>query len=182
MSKTYERKRDSLFAIIQDKSHRLLTTKTNISTNPIFTKAGIEDLGRFFSNVIHDMPHIWSGSASIAAIHSKLRNNKYKPSRDHFNSRQRCGEELVILIRKCFGDRRAPTLKEVECILDRARRVHYVTEKENQKARPFMAQQMTHEQAYQAADITLRHNTQDLFSKRGRKTVEWKREMNRKYR
>lgn len=181
MSKAYDRKRDNLFNTIEDKSHRLLTTKQALSKNPIFTEEGIRDLGRDFSNAIHDMPTIWSGSASVAAIHTKLRNNKYKPSRDHFHSRQRCGEELARLIVQCYGKNRAPTLKEVEVILNRARQVHYVTERENQKARPFMAKLLTHKQAYKSAGIKLRHNTQDLFSKRGRKTKQWKRDMNRKY-
>src|SRR5665213_1626956 len=124
MSKAYERKRDNLFNTIEDKSHRLLTTKQALAKNLIFTDEGIRDLGRDFSNAIHDMPTVWSGSASIAAINSKLRNNKYKPSRDHFHSRQRCGEELARLVVSCYGDGRAPTLKEVESILDRARQVH----------------------------------------------------------
>ncbi len=181
MSKSYERKRDNLFNTIQDKSHRLLTTKDALLKNPIFTDEGLRDLGRDFSNAIHDMPHVWSGSASIAAIKTKIRNSKYKPSRDHFHSRQRCGEELVKLIISCFGEARAPTLKEVEEILDRARQVHYVTEKENQNARPHMAKLMTHKQAYKAAGIILRHNTEDLFSKRGPKTKQWKEEMRKKY-
>lgn len=181
MSKSYERKRDNLFNNIKDKSHRLLTTKGSLSSNPIFTDEGLRDLGRDFSNAIHDMPHVWSGSASIAAIKCKLRNPKYKPSRDHFHSRQRCGEELVLLIRCCFGEGRSPTLKQVEEVLDRARQVHYVTEKENQNARPFMAKQLTHKQAYKAADIKLKHKTHDLFSKRGPKTKEWKNAMVDKY-
>jgi hypothetical protein len=181
MSKSYERKRDNLFNNIKDKSHRLLTTKKEAVLNPIFTEEGLRDLGRDFSNAIHDMPYVWSGSASLAAIKSKLRNPKYKPSRDHFHSRQRCGEELVLLIRSCFGQGRSPTLKEVEEVLDRARQVHYVTEKENQNARPYMAKQMTHKQAYKAAGIILRHKTQDLFSKRGPKTKQWKDEMVAKY-
>lgn len=180
MPTSYERKRDNLFNNIKDKSHRLLTTKGSLS-NPIFADEGLRDLGRDFSNAIHDMPHVWSGSASIAAIKAKLRNPKYKPSRDHFHSRQRCGEELVLLIRSCFGEGRSPTLKEVEQILDRARQVHYVTEKENQSARPHMAMQMTHKQAYKAAGIILKHKTQDLFSKRGPKSKIWKDAMVDKY-
>ena len=181
MSKAYERKRDNLFNTIQDKSHRLLTSKEAFSKNPIFTEDGLKDLGRDFSNAIHDMPTLWSGSASIAAIKAKLKNSKYKPSKDHFHSRQRCGEELVLLIRKCFGKGRSPTLNEVERILDKARQVHYVTEKENQKARPYMAKQLSHKRAYKAANIILKHKTQDLFSKRGPKTKQWKDDMVDKY-
>lgn len=181
MSKSYERKRDNLFNTIQDKSHRLLTTKQALVKNTIFTEDGIRDLGRDFSNAIHDMPPIWSGSASISAIHCKLRNYKYKPSRDHYHSRQRCGEELVKLIKYCYGDNRSPTLEEVETILNRARRVHYVTERENQKARTFMAKMLTHKQAYNAAGILLKHNTQDLFGKRGPKSKAWKAQMTQKY-
>lgn len=185
MSKVYERRLGILFTQIQAISHLLLTAKKEPLKDPIFTTKGIEDWGRTFSNMIHDMPALWSGSSSYALIDQKLRclrtNQKVKPSRDHFNSRQRCGEELAILITRCFGRQRAPTLKEVESILDRARRVHYVTEQENQRARPFMAQQMTPEQAYKYAGIKLRHNTQDLFSKRGRKPAQWKRDMYRKY-
>lgn len=181
MSKSYERKRDNLFNNIKDKSHRLLTTKEALSNNSIFTDEGLRDLGRDFSNAIHDMPTLWSGSASIAAINAKLRNLKYKPSRDHFHSRQRCGEELVMLIRSCFGEGRSPSLKEIEEILSKARQVHYVTEKENQKARSFMAQLMSHKRAYKAAGIELLHNTHDLFSKRGPKTKQWKNDMTQKY-
>lgn len=181
MSKAYERKRDNLFNNIKDKSHRLLTTKKEAVLNPIFTDEGLRDLGRDFSNAIHDMPTLWSGSASIAAIKAKLRNPKYKPSKDHYHSRQRCGEELVRLILSCYGNNRSPTLKEVEEILNKARQVHYVTEKENQSARPHMAQQLTHKQAYKAAGIILKHKTQDLFSKKGPKTKQWKDAMVDKY-
>lgn len=180
MSKSYERKRDNLFSNIKDKSYRLLNIKEALK-HPIFTNEGLRDLGRDFSNAIHDMPTVWSGSASLAAIANKLRNNKYKPSKDHFHSRQRCGEELARLIVSSFGNARTPTLKEVEVILGKARQVHYVTERENQRARPFMAQHMSHKQAYKAANIQLRHNTHDLFSKRGPKTKQWKKDMTHKY-
>lgn len=181
MSKVYERKLEILLTQVESLSHLLLTKKKEPLKDPIFTKKGIEDWGRNFGNTIHDMPGKWSGSASIAAIQNKLRNIKYKPSRDHYNSRQRCGEEIATLIVKCFGKQRAPNVNEIEEIVDRARCVHYVTVRENQRARPYMARQMSPEAAYKAAGIKLKHRTHDLFGKRGRKSKTWKKDMLHKY-
>lgn len=179
MSKAYERKRDVLF--VHCKALYDLLLKEGLK-NPIFKDQKTKEVwGRNFGNMIHDMPVLWSGSASVEACSRKARNTKYKPSKDHFNSRQRCGEELVTLIIKCYGRQRPPILIEIETILDRARQVHYVTERENQNARPYMAKQLTPEQAYKAAGIKLRHDTQELFAKRGRKTAETKKYLRRKY-
>lgn len=179
MSKVYERKRDVLF--VHAKALYDLLLKEGLK-NPIFADQKTKEVwGRNFGNMIHDMPVLWSGSASLEACARKLANPKYKPSKDHYNSRQRCGEELVALIIKCYGYQRSPTLVEIEAILNRARRVHYVTERENQTARAFMAKQMTPQEAYKKAGIKLNHKTHDLFGRRGRKTVQYKRDMKKKY-
>lgn len=179
MSKVYERQRDVLFAQVKGLYNTLLTEG---AMNPVCTDADTRDTwARNFGNMIHDMPVIWSGSASKAAIDNKIRNSKYKPSKDHYNSRQRCGNEIVETIITCYGNLTPPTLRQIEMILNRARRVHYVTERENQRARTFMAKNVTPMQAYKSAGIKLVHHTQDLFSRKGRRSVQYKRDIKRKY-
>ena len=180
MSKVYKCKLQTLFTLIEDTSHRLLTSKRPLE-HRIFKPEGVEEYGRNFGNIIHDMPAIWSGYASPAAILSKLDNVKFEVSADHYNSRQRCGEEIAILIKKAFGSGRAPTLVEIERIVYKARKVHYVLKEENQLVRKFMAKQMTPKEAYKAAGIKL-HEAGELFSKRGRPSVVWKDKMEKKYR
>lgn len=179
MSKVYKHKLQTLLALIEDTSHRLLTSKRPLE-HRLFKPEGVEEYGRNFGNIIHDMPPIWSGYASPAAILFKLTTTNFEVSADHYNSRQRCGEEIAILIKKAFGSNRAPTLEEVEQIVTRARQVHYVLKEENQRVRKFMAEQMTPKQAYKAAGIKL-DEARELFSKRGRPSAVWKAKMKKKY-
>ena len=180
MSKSYKRKLHTLLALIEDTSNSLLNS-TKPLEHRIFKAEGVEEYGRHFGNIIHDMPAIWSGYASPACILSKLDNSKFEVSADHYNSRQRCGEEIAILIKKTFGNGRAPTQKEIERIVSKARKVHYVLKEENQRVRKFMAQQMTPKAAYKAAGIKL-HEARELFGKLGRPSKAWKEKMEKKYR
>jgi hypothetical protein len=126
------------------------------------------------------MSNLWSGYASHAVIHKKVRNFNTTASADHYHSRQRCGEEIAILIKRCFGEGRVPKDDEVVRIVRKARRVHYVTSEENQRLRKFMAEGLTWKQAYKAASVKL-VEARDLFTQRGQPSKSWKSRMTKKY-
>jgi hypothetical protein len=180
MSDAYERKLYSLLTLIEDTTHKLLTDDHPLE-HRIFQPEGTEEYGRNFGNIIHDMPAVWSGYASRSAIISKLDNLNFEISQDHYNSRQRCGEELAQLIMSAFGKNCKPFESDIIKIINKARRVHYVLKEENQILRKFMAEQMTPSQAYKAANITL-FKAKELFTHKGRPSKAFKIKMENKFR
>lgn len=177
MSKSYEDKLRKLFEVCEDTVAGLLKAKKpferKIFTNP-------SNYARMFANDIHDMSTIWTGYASLSAVQKKLKDSKYKPTKDHFHSRQRGGEKLVHLLLTRYGEGKMPSFEEVKKIVDKYREVHYVTSEENNKLKNLMNVPCTHKQAYLQAKIEI-IKADDLFGKRGRKTADWTKQMEKKY-
>lgn len=136
--------------------------------------------GRKYANLLHDMPNIRTGLASKAAISTKLKNFRWKHSEDHFHSRQRGGEAIVQYIKKCFGAQTEPELTCIKKIVDKYRRVHIVTKQENNKLSKIMEPGISPKQAYKQGGVQLLE-AEELFTKRGRHSDEWKTLMRRKY-
>jgi len=177
MSQSYEDKLRKLFEVCEDTVAGLLKAKKpfdrKIFTNP-------SSYARLFANEIHDMSVIWTGYASRSAVLKKLKDPKYKPTKDHFHSRQRGGEKLVRLMLKRFGEGKLPGFDEVKAIVDKYREVHYVTSQENNKLKNLMDVPCTHKQAYEQAQIEI-IQAKDLFGKRGRQSEAWRQKMLDKY-
>lgn len=144
-----------------------LLTNDHEDPHPIYAVRGIEEYGRMFGNLIHDIPYKWSGYASIEAIRKKRENKRYKPSADHYNSRQRCGQELVYLILKYTDERKVPPADKVLKIINKSIKVHYVLREQNTNVRPFMAKGMSPGRAYRKAGIRLRKAT-TVFKQRNK--------------
>lgn len=177
MSKSYEDKLRKIVEVCTNTVAGLLKAKKPFETE-IFQNPG--GYARTFANEIHDMSTIWTGYASLSAILRKLRTPTYKPTKDHFHSRQRGGEELVKLMKASYGQGVLPEPKAIQAIVDKYREVHYVTAQENNKLKHLMDVPCTHKQAYSQAKINIRL-AKDLFGKRGRKSKSWKEEMLAKY-
>lgn len=177
MSKSYDDKLRKIFEVCEDTVAGLLKAKKpferKVFTNP-------SSYARMFANDIHDMSTIWTGYASHAAVQNKLKQGSYKPTKDHFHSRQRGGERLVRLMLKRYGEGNIPSFDEVQRIVDKYREVHYVTTEENNKLKNLMNVPCTHKQAYEQADIRI-IKAADLFGKRGRQSKVWKEAMAIKY-
>lgn len=177
MSKSYEDKLRKIFEVCEDTVAGLLKAdkpfERKVFTNP-------SSYARMFANDIHDMSTIWTGYASPTCVQKKLKNPSYKPTKDHFHSRQRGGEKLVHLMIKYFGKGKVPPFKEVKAIVDKYREVHYVTTEENNRLKHLMVTPCTHKQAYLQANIKVIF-AKDLFGKRGRQSKVWKEEMKKKY-
>jgi hypothetical protein len=177
MSKSYEDKLRKIYEVCEDTVAGLLKSKNPFSRKIFQNPSGY---ARMFANDIHDMSTTWTGFASHAAVLKKLKDPTYKPTKDHYRSRQRGGEKLVRLLLKRFGAGQMPTFEEVQKIVDRYREVHYVTKEENNKLKHLMDVPCTHKQAYEQANIHIIHAT-DLFGTRGRRSVSWKEDMEKKY-
>lgn len=177
MSKSYDDKLRKIFEVCEDTVAGLLKSKKpferKVFTNP-------SSYARMFANDIHDMSTIWTGYASHVCVQKKLKTPSYKPTKDHFHSRQRGGEELVRLMQKRYGEGKIPTFTEVQNIVDKYREVHYVTAGENNKLKNLMNVPCTHKEAYAQAKIKIRL-AKDLFGKRGRQSKTWREEMLDKY-
>jgi hypothetical protein len=177
MSKSYEDKLRKIYEVCEDTVAGLLKSKSPF-TRKVFTNPS--SYARMFANDIHDMSTIWTGYASHACVRKKLRDPAYKPTKDHFHSRQRGGEKLVRLMLKRYGEGVLPSFEEVKKIVDKYREVHYVTAEENNKLKNLMNIPCTHKQAYEQAKIEVVH-AKELFGKRGRQSQAWKEEMQNKY-
>lgn len=136
--------------------------------------------GRDYANMIHDMPNVWTGLASQAAIAGKLADPKFRFSEDHYHSRQRGGEEIVRLIIKCYQKKTKPKFSTVKKIIDKYCHVHYVTKEENNRLKHTMEPGKTWEQAYKECGVLLT-DARELFGKRGRHSEVWKQEMHDKF-
>lgn len=173
----YDTKLRKVFQSVESHSHYLLRHKKPLECVLFQDFKGV---GRDYANMIHDIPSVWSGLASQSAIRNKLNNVKSKHSEDHFYSRQRGGEEIVTLILKTFGQGRSPTFEEVRAIIDKYCHVHYVTREENNILKHIMEPGMRWKQAYSQAGVLL-VNAKELFGKRGRRSEEWKKQMQVQY-
>lgn len=177
MSKSYEDKLRKIFEVCEDTVAGLLKAKKpferKVFTNP-------SSYARMFANDIHDMSTIWTGYASTAAVQRKLKDPSYKPTKDHFHSRQRGGELLVRLMLECYGQGKLPAFTDIKKIVDKYREVHYVTAEENNKLKNLMVVPCTHKQAYSQAKIKIIH-AEELFGKKGRKSKVWQEQMRSKY-
>lgn len=178
MSKSYDVKLRKIFEVCEDTVAGLLKAKKPFERK-VFTDPS--SYARMFANDIHDMSTIWTGYASPACVQKKLKTPSYKPTKDHFHSRQRGGERLVRLMIKCFGEGKLPPFEEVKKIVDKYREVHYVTAQENNRLKHLMVVPCTHKQAYEQAKIEV-ILAKDLFGKRGRQSKAWKEAMQQKYR
>jgi hypothetical protein len=177
MSKSYEDKLRKIYEVCED------TVAGLLKANKPFERKVFENpssYARMFANDIHDMPVIWTGYASAAAVQKKIKDSKYKPTKDHFHSRQRGGQKLVRLMIKYFGKGELPPFAEVKKIVDKYREVHYITSQENNKLKHLMDVPCTHKQAYEQAKIEIL-KAEDLFTKRGRQSQAWKDAMKEKY-
>lgn len=173
----YDTKLRKVFESVESHSQYLLSHETPL-TRVLFED--IRGVGRDYANMIHDIPNVWTGLASQAAIRAKLNDVKFRHSEDHYMSRQRGGEELVQLILTRFGDGISPSLDEVEKIIQRYRRVHYVTKDENNTLKHIMEPGKEWQVAYSEAGVLLT-DARDLFTRRGRHSEVWKNDMNTKY-
>lgn len=129
-------------------------------------------LSRMLSQVIYDTPTKFSGLASVSAIKRKIECPMYKPTKEHFNVRQMCGERLIQLLHAPF------TELHVRDIMINACSVHYVTSEENQILRKY--QPVYGDAAYDKANIIL-VEAEELFSKRGRQSAKWHQQMKNKF-
>jgi len=177
MSKSYETKLRKIVEVCENTVAGLLKAKKPFEKELFLNPSGY---ARTFANEIHDMPTIWTGFASHTAVQRKLKNPKYKPTKDHFHSRQRGGDELVRLMVKCYGDGKLPQFEAIKAIVDKYREVHYVTAQENNKLKHLMNVPCTHKEAYRQAEIKV-ISVKDLFGKRGRQSKAWRAQMIAKY-
>lgn len=177
----YERLRDKVYFLLNNKKTKDLIYKQS------------RVVARSIANDIHDAPALWIKKASIAQVQqqlekiTQLKSKIPPPTLDHFRSRQRGGDKLVDLVLQCIIENRLPQKQEVTSIVRQYRQVSFITPSENQTLKKYMGKDKklkrvyTHQEAYELAKITLIPINDDLFTRRGRRTKHWVKQMKDKY-
>lgn len=134
---------------------------------------------RMLGQMLYEAPKLHTGMVSIRLIEEKLNNFSSRGCLEHHQSRQKGGSALVDLIDTALATGVDPTKEQVRAIALIYCQVHYTTAYENAQLRKHQ-RKCSSEAAYRRANIQL-VEARDLFTKKGRHSTEWKKQMIAKY-
>lgn len=134
---------------------------------------------RMLGQVLYEAPKLHTGMVSVRLIEQKLKDFGTKAVLEHHHSRQKGGAALIALVDRALKTGILPSRADVKDIALKYCQVHYTTMEENQALRKHQ-RRCSSEAAYRRSNIQL-IQAPDLFSKRGKHTANWKREMIEKY-
>jgi hypothetical protein len=134
---------------------------------------------RLFGQMLYEAPKLHTGMVSIRLIEQKLNDFGTKSCLEHHQSRQKGGAALVNLIEQALRTGVDPTKEQVRDIALVHCQVHYTTAYENAQLRKHQ-RRCSSDAAYRRANIQL-IEARELFTKKGRHSIEWKKQMTAKY-